>query len=49
MNLTVDWAATEHLYVIGVLGVLQPGDAAEEWVGGDDDWKYLMLYVSYTL
>jgi hypothetical protein len=49
VNLTVDWAATEHLYVIGVLGVLQPGDAAEEWVGGDDDWKYLMLYVSYTL
>jgi hypothetical protein len=49
VNLTVDWAATEHLYLIGVLGTLKPGNAAEEWVGGGGDWNYLMLYVSYTL
>jgi hypothetical protein len=49
VNLTVDWEATDRLYVIGVLGQLAPGDAAEEWTGGDKDWKYAMLYVSFTL
>jgi hypothetical protein len=49
VNLTLDWEATDNLYVIGVLGSLKPGDAAKEWVGGNDDWNYLMLYVSYTL
>jgi hypothetical protein len=49
INLTVDWAATDNVEIIGVLGTLMPGDAAEEWVGGDDDWRYLMLYVSYAL
>jgi hypothetical protein len=54
-DLTVDWEATENVYVIGVFGVLQPGDAAEEWVTdgetytGDEDWIYGMLYVSYSL
>jgi hypothetical protein len=54
-NLTVDWEASENFYVIGVLGVLQPGDAAEEWVSdgvtysGDEDWLYAMFYVSYSL
>jgi hypothetical protein len=48
-NLTVDWEATERVYVIGVLGLLKPGDAAKEWVGGNDDWRYVMFYVSYTL
>jgi hypothetical protein len=49
VNLTIDWEATDRLYVIGVLGQLAPGDAAEEWTGGDADWKYAMLYVSFTL
>lgn len=47
-NLAVDWEATDRVYIIGVLGLLQPGDAAKEWVGGDDDWHYGMLYVSYS-
>ena len=34
--------------VIGVLGSLFPGDAAEQWVGNDKDWLYSMLYVSYS-
>jgi hypothetical protein len=55
VDLTLDWQATEKIYVIGVLGVLMPGDAAEEWVSdgatfaGDDDWVYMMLYASYSL
>ena len=49
INLTVDWEATDNVYLIGVLGTLKPGDAAKEWVGGDQDWNYLMLYVSYSL
>ncbi len=48
LNFTVDWAATEQIYVIGVLGNLSPGDAAKEWTGGDEDWLYSMLYVSYS-
>lgn len=48
LNFTVDWQATEEIYVIGVLGALFPGDAAEEWVGNDKDWLYSMLYVSYS-
>jgi hypothetical protein len=48
IDLTVDWAATDQIYVIGVLGALLPGDAAEEWVGNDQDWLYSMLYVSYS-
>lgn len=55
VDLTLDWQATEKVYVIGVLGMLSPGDAAEEWVSdgetysGDEDWIYGMLYVSYSL
>lgn len=48
LNFAVDWAVTERIYVIGVLGNLSPGKAAEQWTGGDNDWKYSMLYVSYT-
>jgi hypothetical protein len=48
IDFTVDWAATEQIYVIGVLGALLPGDAADEWVGNDKDWLYSMLYVSYS-
>lgn len=48
LNFTIDWAVTERIYVIGVLGNLSPGKAAEQWVGGDKDWRYSMLYVSYS-
>lgn len=48
LNFTVDWAATEQIYVIGVLGNLSPGDAAKQWTGGDEDWLYSMVYVSYA-
>jgi len=48
VNVTADWTVTEHVYVIGTLGYLMPGDAGEEWTGGNDDWLYSMAYVSYT-
>lgn len=48
IDVALDWAATDQLYVIGVVGVLFPGDAAEQWTGGDDDWLYGMLYLTYS-
>ena len=36
------------LFAIGVVGVLFPGNAAEQMVGGDDTWVYSMLYGSYS-
>ena len=48
VDFIVDWQATDKVYVIGVAGVLFPGDAAEQWVGGGDNWLYSMLYASYA-
>ena len=48
VDLAVDWQATEKLYIIGVFAALFPGDAAEQFVGGDKDWLYSMLYASYS-
>jgi len=48
IDLTLDWEATDSIYVIGVLGYSSPGDAAKEWTGGDKDWLYGMLYLSYS-
>jgi hypothetical protein len=48
VDFIVDWQATDKIYVIGVAGVLFPGKAAEQWVGGDDNWLYSMLYASYA-
>jgi hypothetical protein len=49
VDITADWKATDRIDVTGVLGCLMPGDAAQQWVGGDDDWLYAMLYVSFRL
>jgi hypothetical protein len=48
INLTADWALTDNWYLIGVLATLSPGNAAKQWVGGDDTWLYSMFYVSYS-
>ena len=48
INLTADWQATARLLVIGVFGVLFPGDAAEQFVGSDGDWISFMLLGSYS-
>jgi hypothetical protein len=49
VDLTVDWQATDRIYVIAVLAQLNPGNGAEQWTGGSKDWKYGMLSVSFTL
>jgi hypothetical protein len=48
VNLTLDWQATDNLYVMGVLAALFPGTGAEQWVGGDEDWLHSMLYLMYS-
>jgi hypothetical protein len=48
LDLAFDWAVTDQLYFIGVVGALFPGDAAEQWTGGSDDWLYSMLYLTYS-
>jgi hypothetical protein len=48
INFTADWALDDNWYLVSVLGVLFPGKAAEQWVGGDEDWLYSMFYLSYT-
>jgi hypothetical protein len=49
LNVAFDWDANEKIHLIGVIGAVFPGDAAEQWVGGGQDWLYSMLYVSYSL
>jgi hypothetical protein len=48
INLTADWELNDNIYLIGVLAVLFPGDAAEDWTGGDENWTYGMLMMTYT-
>jgi hypothetical protein len=48
VNVTVDWQVNDRLYVMGVLAALSPGEAAEQWVGGDKDWVHSMLYLIYS-
>jgi len=49
VNLTADWQATDKLAVTGVIGVLFPGRAAEQYVGGgDSDWVHGMIWASYA-
>ena len=47
-NLTADWEVDERVSVTGVLAVLQPGDGAEQIVGGGRNWLHAMLLVSYS-
>lgn len=48
LNVTVEWAATDQVSVTGVLGLLRPGQAAEQIVGGGSDWTHVMLLVAYS-
>ena len=48
-DVSVDWEIDDHLYLIGVVAILSPGEAAKQWTGGDKDWVYNMLYLSYAL
>jgi hypothetical protein len=48
LNFIVDWQASDHLLVSGVIAALFRGDGAEEFAGGSDDWYHYMLYFSYS-
>ncbi len=48
LDFTVEWDATATVSVTGVLGVLRPGDAATQIVGGGSDWIHAMLLVSFS-
>jgi hypothetical protein len=48
IDVTVEWELSERIGIIGVLGALFPGDAAVQYVGGDETWLHSMLYASYS-
>jgi hypothetical protein len=48
VNFTVDWEASDNVYITGVIAMLSPGDGAEQFVGGNQDWLHAMLYVMYS-
>lgn len=48
LDVTIDWQAGERLLVTGVIGALFPGDAAEQYAGGSDNWLHAMAYVKYS-
>ena len=48
LDLTLDVELSDQWYLIGVIGVLDPGDTAVQWTGGDSTWLYSMLYLSYA-
>jgi hypothetical protein len=33
---------------MGVIAALFPGDGAQQFVGGNDDWLHAMLYMMYS-
>jgi len=48
LDLAMDWAINDNLFVIFTLGWLKPGEAAIDWTGGDKDWLYSMAYATYS-
>jgi hypothetical protein len=48
VNFTVEWQGDQGVAITSVLGVLRPGAAAEQIVGGRRDWRHAMLLVAYS-
>jgi hypothetical protein len=48
LNFTLEWHGDQGVALTGVLGVLRPGAAAEQIVGGHRDWRHAMLLVAYS-
>jgi hypothetical protein len=48
INFTVEWEASDNLYIMGVIAALFPGNGAEQFTGGNDDWVHAMLYMMYS-
>jgi hypothetical protein len=47
-NVTLDWTPTDFLSFSLVAAYVKPDDGAKEYTGGNNDWAYGMLYVSYA-
>jgi hypothetical protein len=47
IDLTATWTAENHLILNATFGLLFPGEAASNWIGGDKTWLYFMLHASY--
>ncbi|HEX5049579.1 MAG TPA: alginate export family protein [Gammaproteobacteria bacterium] len=47
-NFTLDWQVNDNVYLVAVLGLLSPGDAAKRITGGSDDWLHTMLNITYS-
>ena len=47
-DVVLEWEAGEHFSVTGVLGVLFPGAAAEQYAGGSDNWIHAMAHAKYS-
>ena len=48
LNLFLDWEVVDKLLLSAAFARLDPGDAAEQFTGGNDTWSHFMLYVSYS-
>ena len=48
VDVVLDWEAGSHVVVTGVIGVLFPGAAAEQYAGGGDNWIHAMAYVKFS-
>jgi hypothetical protein len=48
INFTIEWEASDNLFVMGVIGALFPGDGAQQITLGSDDWLHGMLYLMYS-
>ena len=48
LDVVLEWEAGGHVVVTGVIGVLFPGAAAEEYAGGSDNWIHAMAYVNFS-
>ena len=44
VDLIIDWKVNRHLSLSMVGAYAEPGEAAVQQTGGDQDWSYLMLY-----
>ena len=48
IDLSADYPIGDRWFLNGVIGWLNPGEAATNWTGGDKTWLLGMLYVSFS-
>jgi hypothetical protein len=48
IDLIAEWDGPAGIELTAVIGALFPGDAAIQYVGGDETWLHSMLYATYS-